>query len=165
MAAERQCRYCGLVFAPSKYQPGQSVCSEPDCQRRRRADYHRHKIAADPEYRQVCLDSPQKWRSRNPDYWRRYRQEHPAAVQRNRQQQHVRDQKRRLRHLANNNSVFDLKRSVAEIWLLGSDPQVLANNNSVPAQVWILEPLPPRKPPELASCKQQPPGFRAASAG
>jgi hypothetical protein len=136
---ERQCRYCEQNFQPSKYQPGQLVCSQPGCQRRRRADYHRRKIAADPEYRQVCLDSPQKWRSRNPDYWRRYRQLRPASVERNRQQQHVRDQKRRLRDLA--------------------------NNNSAPAQVWILEALPPRKPPQSESCKQQRPGAQAASVG
>jgi len=115
------------------------VCGDAACQRRRRNDYHRRKIAADPEYRQVCLDSPQKWRSRNPDYWRQYRERHPEAVERNRQQQHVRDQKQRLRDLA--------------------------NNNSAPAQVWILEPLPPRKPPQSESCKQQRPGNEAASAG
>src|SRR5204863_366925 len=80
---ERRCRYCERIFQPSKYQPGQSVCSDPGCQRRRRAEYHRQKIVADPEYRQVCLDNPQKWRSRNPDYWRRYREQHPAAVERN----------------------------------------------------------------------------------
>jgi len=106
---ERRCRYCERTFQPSKYQPAHLVCSDPGCQRRRRAEYHRQKIAADPEYRQVCLDSPQKWRSRTPGYWRRYREQHPAAVERNRQQQHVRDQKRRLSDLANNNSVFDLK--------------------------------------------------------
>jgi hypothetical protein len=33
-------------------------------------------------------------RSRHPDYWRRYREQHPATVERNRQQQHVRDQNR-----------------------------------------------------------------------
>jgi hypothetical protein len=77
---ERGCRYCKQIFQPSKYQPAQAVCSDPGCQRRRRADYHRQKIAADPEYRQVCLDSPQKWRSRNPDYWRQYREQHPATV-------------------------------------------------------------------------------------
>ena len=108
---------------------------------------------------------PQKWRSRNPDYWRRYREQHPAAVERNRQQQHVRDQKQRLRDLANNNSVFDLKRSAAEIWLLGAGLQNLANNNSAPTQVWILEGLPPRKPPASESCKQQRPGDQAASDG
>ncbi len=162
---ERRCHYCERIFQPSKHQPGQSVCSHPGCQRRRRADYHRQKIAGDSEYRQVCLDSPQKWRSRNPDYWQRYRQLHPAAVERNRQQQQVRDQKRRLHDLANNNSVFDLKHSAAEIWLLGAGLQNLANNNSVPAQVWILEALPPRKPPVSESCKQQRPGSRAVSAG
>ncbi len=162
---ERRCRYCERIFQPSKYQPGQSVCSETGCQRRRRADYHRQRIAADPEYRQVCLDSPQKWRAGNPDYWRRYREQHPRTVQRNRQRQHFRDQKRRLRDLANNNSVLDLKHSAAEIWLLGPGLRNLANNNSAPAQVWVLETLPPRKPPVSESCKQQRPGAHAASTG
>jgi len=162
---ERRCRYCERIFQPSKYHPAQSVCSDSGCQRRRRAEYHRQRIVADPEYRQVCLDSPQKWRSRNPDYWRRYREQHPAAVERNRQQQHVRDQKRRLRDLANNNSVFDLKHSVAGVWLVGAGLQNLANNNSAPAQVWVLEALPPRKPPQSESCKQQRPGAQAVSAG
>jgi hypothetical protein len=162
---QRRCRYCEQNFHPSKYQPTQLVCSQPDCQRRRRADYHRQKIAADPEYRQVCRDSPQKWRFRNPDYWRRYREKHPEAVERNREQQRLRDRKRRLGDLANNNSAFDLKRSAAEIWLLGSGLQSLANNNSAPAQVWILEVLPPRKPPQSESCKQQRRGAQPASAG
>jgi len=55
---ERRCRYCERTFQPSKYQPAHLVCSDPGCRRRRRAEYHRQKIAADPEYRQVCLDSP-----------------------------------------------------------------------------------------------------------
>jgi hypothetical protein len=67
---ERRCRYCERSFLPSKYQPCQAVCSAPDCQQRRRADYHRNKIAADPEYRQVCRDSTEKWRFRNLGYWR-----------------------------------------------------------------------------------------------
>src|ERR1700688_3973300 len=162
---ERRCGYCERIFQPSKYQPVQSVCTEPAAPRRRRADYHRQKIAADPEYRLVCRDSPQKWRSRNPDYWRQYREQHPAAAQRNRPQQQIRDQERHLRDLANNNSAFDLKHSAAEIWLLGAGLQDLANNNSDPAQVWILESLPPRKPPVSESCKQQRPGNQAVSAG
>ncbi len=162
---ERRCRYCERSFQPSKYQPAQSVCSDPDCQRRRRTAYHRQKITADPEYRQVCRDSPQKWRSRNPDYWPRYRKQHPAAVERNRQQQHVRDQKRHLRDLANNNSAFDLKHSAAEVWLLGAGLENLANNNAARAQVFVLEALPPRRPPASESCKQQRPGAPAASAG
>jgi hypothetical protein len=162
---QRRCRFCGHSFLPSKYQPGQLVCGSPDCQRRRRAEYHRQKIAADPEYRQVCDDSSQKWRSRHPNYWRRYREQHPDAVERNRLKQQARDQKRQLRDLVNNNSAFDLKHSASAVWLLGSGLQDLANNNPVPAQVWVLEALPPRKPPVWQSCKQQPPGAQATSTG
>jgi hypothetical protein len=152
---ERRCRYCERVFQPLKFQPGQSVCSESDCQRRRRSDGHRRKIASDPEYRQVCQHSSRKWRTRNPEYWRRRRESNPAIVERNRQQQRVRDQKRRLRDLANNNSAFDLKRSAAQVWLVGVGLEHLANNNPAPAQVWVLEALPPRRGPLSESCQQQ----------
>ncbi len=154
----RSCRYCQKTFEPSKYQPAQAVCGEPDCQRRRRSDYHRQKISSDPEYRQVCVDSPRKWRARNPDYWKQYRAKHPAAVERNRQQQRQRDGKRRLRHLANNSSVLDLKRCAAEVWLLGPGVEHLANNNSAPAQVLVFEAVAHRWTAAPASCKQQPSG-------
>jgi hypothetical protein len=115
------------------------VCSESDCQRRRRSDGHRRKIASDPEYRQVCQDSSRKWRTRNPEYWRRRRESNPAIVERNRQQQRVRDHKRRLRDLA--------------------------NNNPAPAQIWVLEALPPRRGPQTESCQQQRSGIDSVSAG
>jgi hypothetical protein len=158
---ERRCLYCQQTFQPSKFQRRQSVCGEADCQRRRRGDYHRRKLAADSEYRDVCRDSPRKWRSRNADYWKQYRQNNPASVERNREQQQLRDRKRRLRNLANNTSALDLKHSAAEVWLLGPGAADLANNNSAPAQVWVIEALPPRRAPLMPSCKQQPAGTAA----
>jgi len=162
---ERRCRYCQKLFQPSKYQPRQMVCGDPACQRKRRTEYHRQKIATDPEYREVCRDSPRKWRVRHPDYWKRYRSDHPAVVARNRQQQQFRDRRRRLRHLANNTSALDLKHSAAQVWLVGAGTAYLANNNSVPSQVWVIEALAPRPGPVPPSCKQQPSGLEAASAG
>jgi hypothetical protein len=162
---ERRCRYCEQGFQPSKLHPGQSICSQLACQQRRRADYHRQKVAADPEYQQVVQDSSRKWRTRNPEYWRRRRESNPAIVERNRLQQRVRDQKRRLRHLANNTSAFDLKRSAAQVWLVGVGLEHLANNNPAPAQVWVLEALPPRPGPQTESCQQQSSGVDAVSAG
>jgi hypothetical protein len=106
---ERRCGYCERVFQPSKFQPEQSVCSQPECQQRRRVDYHRQRIASDAEYRQGCQDSSRKWRTRNPGYWRRRREGNAAIVERNRQQQRVRDQKRRLRDLANNNVLASIR--------------------------------------------------------
>jgi hypothetical protein len=161
---ERRCRYCQKSFEPSKFQPRQEVCSASDCQKRRRAGYRKQKISADPEYRQVCLDSSRKWRSRNPGYWKQYREEHPTAPEQNRQHQKVRDRRRRLRHLANNTSALDLKLCTAEVWLVGPGVAHLANNNSAPAHVWVIEALPPRKGPASASCKQHPSGAAAAPA-
>jgi hypothetical protein len=61
--------HCQNIFQASKFQPRQAVCGEPACQQRRRADYHKEKLASDPEYREGCRDSPRKWRARNPGYW------------------------------------------------------------------------------------------------
>ncbi|MGH9629030.1 MAG: hypothetical protein ACRD7E_11955, partial [Bryobacteraceae bacterium] len=122
-------------------------------------EYHKQKISSDPEYREVCRESPRKWRARNPGYWKQYRQEHPAAAKRNCQQQQIRDRKRRLRDLANNTSAREIKHSTAEVWLVGDETARLANNNSAIAQVWVIEALPSRSAAVLASCKQHPSGF------
>jgi hypothetical protein len=120
------------------YRPQQAVCSEVQCQRRRRTDYHRKKIAHDPEYHQVVLDSQKKWRGRHPDSDQQRRQANPKLVETNRERQRHRDQKRRLRRLAKNNLALDLKHSASEVWLLGPKLRDLAKNNLASAQVFIL---------------------------
>jgi hypothetical protein len=162
---ERRCRYCQQAFQPSKYQPNQSVCSQPECQRQRRTEYHRTRLAADAEYAETCRESARKWRQQHPDYWKHYRQSHPSSADRNRKQQRDRDRKQRLIKLANNTSASDLKPCHAAVWLLGTELHHLANNNSVPSQVWVLEAVPPRSASSAASCKQQRSGAAAASAG
>ena len=162
---ERRCRYCEQIFQPSKFQPSQSICSDKECQCKRRSDNRRQKLAADPEYRQVCRDSARKWRNRNPEYWARRRQSNPAILERNRNLQRTRDQRRKLRDLANNNSAFDLKHSATQVWLVGEGLQHLANNNSAAVQIWVFEALPPRRGPQSESCQQQPIGMGSRLAG
>jgi hypothetical protein len=77
---ERVCRYCRRSFQPSKFQPAQTACSDPACQRRRRNDYHRRKLASDPVYRQVCQDSAQQWRAEHPGYWMQLREQNPSRT-------------------------------------------------------------------------------------
>lgn len=67
------CQYCELEFQPSRYHPEQRVCGSDECQRHRRGDYHRQKLAADSEYRETCRNSRENWRRRHPDYMKRYR--------------------------------------------------------------------------------------------
>jgi hypothetical protein len=162
---ERRCRYCEKAFQPSKYQPLQLVCSQASCQKQRKSAYRQQKLTVDSEYRQVCQDSSRKWRSRNPEYWKKYREKHPDAVAQNRESQKLRDRKQRLLDLANNTSALDLKHSAAGVWLLNGAAADLANNNSVSAQVWVIEAFPRRMGPGRESCKQQPAGAFSAFAG
>jgi hypothetical protein len=79
-------------------------------------------------------------------------------VERNRQRQQRRDQKRRLLKLANNNLAVDLKHSVAEVWLFGPTASHLANKNLAACQLLIFQsPAHPVSVPP-ASCQQHPSG-------
>src|SRR6266568_1883353 len=147
---QRACRLCQCSFHASRCHPEQTVCAAAECQRRRRREYHRHKVAADSVYHQVCNDSSQKWRAENPRYWKRYRQAHPDKAEQNRVFQQTRDQKRRVRDLANNNLALDLKSCAAGVWLFGPAARHLANNTLATTQVFIVEGL-NQRPRNLAN--------------
>jgi hypothetical protein len=144
--ALRSCRYCQQSFQPSRFRPDQIVCSQADCQRQRRADYHRAKIQSDAEYAEVVRDSQRKWRDAHPDYQQNYRQSHPQSAEQNRERQRGRDRKRRLRDLEKNNLALDLKRSGLEVWLVGSVAGDLEENNLASSQLLIFQPSPLRPP-------------------
>jgi len=137
----RCCPYCQRCFVPSVYRPQQAVCSQAECQQRRRRDYHRQKLASDAVYRKVAQESQKQWRDEHPDYLRQYRAQHPEAVARNRLRQQVRDQKPRLAFLEKNNLALDLKRSLAKVWLVGPGVTQLEKNNLASAQLLIFQPL------------------------
>jgi len=149
----RRCPYCQQLFEPSPCHPNQSVCAAAGCQRQRRADYRRRKLATDPAYADRCRQSARQWRKQHPDYWEQYRDSHPLTVVQNRARQITRDKKRRLAKLANNTLASNLIHCPATVWLLGAGLRELANNTLAPAQLWILEGLPRgrRDAPTLAN--------------
>jgi len=140
------------------------VCSDKPCQQQRRNQSRQQKLLQDPEYRAVCRDSARKWRASHPGYWKRYRAAKPESVARNRTQQRKRDLRRRLASLRNNNVAWDLKASVAGVWLLGPAGATLANNNLASVQVFILQDAMRQQPLPEASCKQHPSGVPAVPA-
>lgn len=156
------CCVCHLPFIPSRFHPEQKVCSAKPCQQRRRAESRKRQLADDAVYREVCRDSSRKWRAHHPQYWKQYRAANPGSVARNLTHQRQYDLRRRLAHLANNNSALDLKSAVSGVWLLGPAAEDLANNNLASAQVFILQrPMGKLRQPEV-SCKQHPFGLTAA---
>ena len=63
----------------------------------------------------------------------------PDAAARNRQQQSQRDRKRRIRRLVKNTLVFDVKRSTADVWVLGPLAEDLEKNTLVSSKLLILQ--------------------------
>ena len=90
------CLGCGKELARSKRSGDrQSHCGEQKCQRARKAEWHRRKVAVDPDYRIDQERCDQAWRQENRHYWRDYRQDHPLQNDRNRFLQRRRNQARR----------------------------------------------------------------------
>jgi hypothetical protein len=136
----RCCPYCQSLFLPSPRRPDQAICSQTPCQNRRRNEYRRQKRRSDPEYAQVVRDSRRKWRQAHPEYQQTYRQNHPQSVAGNRQRQRQRDEKRRVAELVKNTLVFDLKRSAADVWVIGPLAADLEKNTLVASRLLILQP-------------------------
>jgi hypothetical protein len=136
------------MFQLSPYRLQQRVCSQPDCQRRRRADYHRRKIQNDPLYAEVVKDSRKLWREEHPGYQTTYWQTHPEAAARNRQKQRQRDRRRRVTDLVKNHLALDLKHSASEVWLVGPEAANLVKNNLAFSEVLVFQRVP--EPPPAA---------------
>ena len=139
MPPTHRCPYCQRSFHPSAYRRQQRVCSQPECQRRRRADYHRHKIQTDPVYAQVVVDSRKQWRAEHADYQRTYWRTHPEVAERNRERQRQVDRQHRVTSLVKNNVALDLKHSAAEVWLVGPDAADLVKNNAAFSEVIVFQ--------------------------
>lgn len=131
------CTYCKQEFTPSRYHPTQRSCSSEECQRKRRADYHRHKVATDPGYREQCRDSQKKWRQRNPGYMKRYRMKQQVLSPQNSDKPRLLNALHKLSVSVKNSSVFDLRSLDADIWLI-SDGASSVKNNLASAKIIIL---------------------------
>jgi hypothetical protein len=109
------CPYCHHNFWASRYHPGQRVCSSPECQRRRRADYHRKKLATDSMYREQCRHSQKKWRDRNPSYLKRYRARRRSRARGCPDRLRLSKELRRLADLIESNPCLDLPSLLADV--------------------------------------------------
>ncbi len=91
------CQHCGRrVGINTRLKFGQCYCGSPECQRARRNLWEREKLRSDPSYHKKRKLAKSKWRKMKPlhEYQRDYRSLHPEYVERNREEQRKRNQKR-----------------------------------------------------------------------
>jgi ferric-dicitrate binding protein FerR (iron transport regulator) len=132
------CPFCRETFVPSHYHPDQAVCAAPDCQRLRRAAYHRAKLHDDPSYRAQCRDSQKQWREQHPEYMRAYRKSQTArrpAVPPEQRSDLV-----SLLERVKNNVAIDLSACTATILFVGGKQRV--KNILASVQLILIEELP-----------------------
>lgn len=96
----RRCPHCRVHFVPNPRVKAQRFCSRKACQRARKTQWQRDKLASDPDYRANQRDCQRNWQRQHPHYWHQYRQKRANYRERNRVMQRQRDQKRRLEPLA-----------------------------------------------------------------
>lgn len=96
MKIVRQCQACGLEFEVRPQLPGQRFCPAPKCQRRRRREWQRQRLATDADYRENQARAQRNWVAAHRGYWHEYRELHPAYAARNREQQKRRNVTNRI---------------------------------------------------------------------
>lgn len=97
MKKRRRCQNkdCGVLFTPCPQVPGQRYCSQKACQQVRRNEWNQKELVANTAYRKERQADNECWMKSTPNYWKEYRARHPNYAQKNREQQKLRDQKRR----------------------------------------------------------------------
>lgn len=91
---KRWCTACGQVFDPRPQSPRQAYCARVECQLARKRLWQQAKRKTDYGYYENQLEAQGRWRRKNTDYWRQYREEHPVYVATNREQQSDRNSRR-----------------------------------------------------------------------
>ena len=67
------CSCCHLTLPANPRIKDQHFCGQPVCQRARKTQWQRAKLATDPEYLENQRDACRAWRETHRDYWRQRR--------------------------------------------------------------------------------------------
>jgi hypothetical protein len=84
MHCKMRCAHCRCLFQPNPRAKTQRFCAHKTCQRARKAQWQRAKLATDPDYRANQRDCQHRWQHQHPQYWRQYRQKRADYRERNR---------------------------------------------------------------------------------
>lgn len=98
---KKTCKSCGQQFRPHPQTPHQEFCSAEACQRERRRRSQQKRRRKDADYRDNDSRNHKDWVTKNPGYWKQYRQSNPGYVDRNRKLQQIRNKRNRSGEIAN----------------------------------------------------------------
>lgn len=89
-----RCLKCKKIFRPNpRLKARQKICGAMSCRREVRTEYQRKYREKNPELEREYREKRRQ--SRVPDFWKNYRQVHPASTKRNRDSSRLRARLRR----------------------------------------------------------------------
>lgn len=97
----KRCAACNKIFESIPQVKNQNYCSDPACQRERRRRSQIERRSAIVKSNANGLQEPMHTSPNPTMYWRRYRERNPDYAESNRNQQRVRNRKRREDRAAN----------------------------------------------------------------
>jgi hypothetical protein len=80
----RRCRHCRCYFEVCPKVKDHQYCGNPACQKARKRNWQKRKLAENEVYRRDQKDAQRLWLGKNPGYWKTYRSEHPGYTEKNR---------------------------------------------------------------------------------
>lgn len=124
----KRCRLCGKTFRPDpRLKARQKVCSAVACQKQRKAFALRNWRKRNPDSLAARKLKTTAWAKAYPDYWKRYRAEHPDY--RRRERQRMRKKRRRARCVAKERQI---RRIVVENLMQVQDTMKKTVANEIP---------------------------------
>ena len=139
MITGHRCVNCRRFFRLNPRVKEQRYCRRKECQRARKSRWQREKMARDPDYKANHKRAQSHWATRNPDYWRKYRADHPESAAQNRLLQKQRDAERRKRNLAKMDALEGKNHLETGIYyLVPSVPENLAKMDAFGQRVRII---------------------------
>lgn len=134
----KPCAACGRKFRPCPQTPNQAYCPDDVCQRERRRLWQKAKRHTDPDYRANQANAQRTWCRSNPGYWREYRLAHPEYVNRNRDQQSQRNERRNARAIAKMDVSAQEKRLLAGLYRLQPLSPAIAKMDACTVEIIVL---------------------------
>jgi hypothetical protein len=132
--AIKRCLACASTFPANPRVPAQNYCPRPECQLERRRLWQRQKRRSDDDYRDNQRQCQRRWRASHPDYWQNYRADHPEYVDRNRDQQRVRNAARQASPIAEMDAIPPISPLVSGTYRLSP----VARSEVAKMDAWIV---------------------------
>ncbi len=155
---DKTCECCKKNFTPHPAVPNQRYCSFAACQRARKSQWHKQKLADDPDYRENQAAAHREWRAKNRGYWKGYRAKNPASTELNRVCQRVRNQKRlsKAQVIAKMDELPAQTRvNSGRYRLVALSADGIANMDELIVEIGVITGSFPTSPPGLGDCKER----------